>query len=130
MFSKDKDFEIIKHGVENILKLNYLGKENFPTIEDDGIVMRDVIKRLVQIPSITKIIFVHNKNYEYDFEQVKHLNEIAQTYSLLSKQKELFTSGELINKDEECVKLFFNRYTFLQNTIVKDLTSDPYRYLC
>ena len=125
MFSKDKDFEIVKHGVESILKINYLEKENFPSIEDNGIVMRDVIKRIIQTPSISKIILVHNKNYEYGFEQVERLKEIGQVYSRLSKQKELFTSGELINQNEECVKLFFNRYAFLQNTIIKDLSSDP-----
>ncbi|NQZ84943.1 MAG: type II/IV secretion system ATPase subunit [Nanoarchaeales archaeon] len=125
MFSKDKDFEIVKHGVESILKINYLGKEIFPSIEDDGIVMRDVIKRLIQTPSITKVILIHNKNYEYDIEQVQKLKEIGDVYILISKQKELFTAGQLINKDDECVKLFFSRYSFLQNTIIKDFTSDP-----
>ena len=125
MFSEGKDFEIVKHGVESILKINYLGKENFPTIEDDAMVMRDVIKKLIQVPSATKIIFVHNKNYEYEFEQVVLLKELAQIYVLLSKQKELFTSGQMLNKDEECMRLFFNRYSYLQNTIIKDLPSDP-----
>lgn len=125
MFSKDKDFEIVKHGMESILKINYLNKEIFPSIEDDGIVMRDAIKRISQSSSITKIIFVHNKNYEYEFNQIQILKEISELYQLLSKQKELFTSGELINKDDECVKLFFNRYTYLQNIIIKDFPSDP-----
>ena len=125
MFSKEKDFEIIKHGVESILKINYIEKENFPSIEDNGIVMRDILKKLIQTPSITKIILVHNKNYEYTFEQVERLKEIAQIYTRLSKQKDLFSSGQLINQNDECVRLFFNRYTFLQNTIMKDLLSDP-----
>ena len=125
MFLKDKEFEIVKHGIETILKINYLGKENFPSIEDDGIVMRDIVKKLVQMPGVTKIIFVHNKNYEYNFEQVSILKEISQIFSLLSKEKELFTTGEMIQKDDDCIKLFFNRYTFLQNTIIKDLPSDP-----
>lgn len=125
MFSGKKEVEIIKHGVESILKINYLGKDSFPSVEDSAIVMRDVIKRIVQNPSVTKIIFVHNKNYEYSFEQVIMLKEIAQVFSLLSKQKDLFTSGQLIDKNDECMKLFFNRYTFLQNTILKDLPSDP-----
>jgi type IV secretory pathway ATPase VirB11/archaellum biosynthesis ATPase len=125
MFTKDKDFEIVKHGVESILKINYIGKENFPSIEDDGIVMRDVIKRIIQTPSITKVILIHNKNYEYDFQQIERLKEIGVVFTLLSKQKELFTAGQLLNKDDECVKLFFSRYSFLQNTIIKDLTSDP-----
>ncbi len=125
MFADNKDFEVVKHGVESILKINYLGKGNFPSIEDDGIVMRDTVKRIVQNPSITKIIFVHNKNYEYEFDQVRLLKEIGEVFNLLSKQKELFTTGQILNKNEECMKLFFNRYTFLQNTIVKDLPADP-----
>lgn len=115
----------MKHGVESILKINYVGKENFPSIEDNGIVMRDVVKRIIQTPSITKVILIHNKNYEYNFEQVEILKEIGIIFTKLSKQKELFTAGQLINKDEECVKLFFSRYAYLQNTIIKDLTADP-----
>jgi type IV secretory pathway ATPase VirB11/archaellum biosynthesis ATPase len=125
MFSKDKDFEILKHGIDTILKINYLDKEQFPSIEDDGIVMRDIIKKIVKVPSVTKIILVHNKNYEYNSNQVFLLKEIAKVYSKLSKEKELFSSGELINKSDECLKLFFQRYAFLQNTILKDLPSDP-----
>lgn len=125
MFSNEKDYEIVKHGMESILKINYLGKENFPSIEDDGMVMRDTIKRLIQVPSISKIIFVHNKHYEYDFNQVLLLKEIGDVFTILSKQKELFTTGQILNKNEECVKLFFNRYAYLQNTIIKDLSSDP-----
>lgn len=125
MFENNKEFEVVRHGVESILKINYFGKSSFPSIEDDGTVMRDTIKKLAQVSSVTKLIFVHNKNYEYDFNQVVLLKEIASLYNLLIKQKELFTAGQLLNKNEECVKLFFNRYAFLQNTLVKYLPSDP-----
>lgn len=125
MFSENKDFEVVKHGVESILKINYINKEQFPSLEDDAIVMRDTVKRLVQQPSVTKLIFVHNKNYEYNFNQVSLLREVAVLYSNLLKQHELFTTGQLQNQDEECVKLFFNRYAYLQNTILKDLPADP-----
>ncbi|MCA9496823.1 MAG: CpaF family protein [Nanoarchaeota archaeon] len=125
MFDANKDFELIKHGLESILKINYLGKDNFPSIEDDAIVMRDTIKKIVQVPTITKIIFTHNKNYEYPFEQIILLKEIAEIFNNLSKQKELFTTGQITNKNDECIKLFFNRYAFLQNVILKDLPSDP-----
>ncbi len=125
MFKDGKEFEIVKHGVETILKINYLGKEIFPSIEDDGFVMRDLIQKLISTPSTTKVIFVHNKNYEYNLDQIKLLKEIANIYSMLNKEKELFESGQLINKSDECMKLFFNRYSFIQNTIVKDLSTDP-----
>ena len=125
MFSKDKDFEILKHGVSSILKINYLGKENFPSIEDDGIVMRDTIKRIIQNPSITKIIFVHNKNYEYDFEVVEMLREIGKVYEELSKRKEIFQLPDNKELSEKNMKIFFSRYTQIQNLILKDLLSDP-----
>lgn len=125
MFNPNKDFEIVKHGVESILKINYLEKGSFPSIEDDGVVMRDVIKKLAQMPNVTKLIFIHNKNYEYDYKQVLLLKEIAEVFETLSKQKELFSAGQLLNKNEECVKLFFKKYSFMQNTIIKDLPSDP-----
>jgi hypothetical protein len=125
MLFKDKDFEVVKHGVESILKINYIEKEHFPSIEDDAFVMRDTIKKIIQNPSISKIIFIHVKNYEYNYNHVKLLKEIADLYYSLSKQKELFSVGQIMNKNDECMKLFFNRYAFLQNTIVKDLPSDP-----
>ena len=125
MFEKGKEYEVTKHGVETILKINYLEKENFPSIEDDAIVMKETIKKLIQVPNTTKIIFIHSKNYEYEYNQIVILKEIALLYSLLSKQKELFEAGQLLNKNEDCMKLFFSRYTFLQNTILKDLPQDP-----
>ena len=125
MFSGEKEFEIVKHGVETILKMNYLGKEHFPSIEDSPIVMRETIKKLLSNSSVTKVIFTHNKNYEYGFDQVSILKEIGDLYSNLSKQKELFSAGQISNSDPECTKLFFTRYAFLQNTIIKDLPADP-----
>ena len=125
MFEDKKDFEIVKHGVESILKINYLEKNVLPILEDSPIVMRDTIKKLLQTSTITKIIFTHTKNYEYDLAQVQLLREVADVYFYLSKEKELFSTGQLIDKNEECIKLFFNRYTFLQNAIIKDFPSDP-----
>ena len=120
----NKDFEIVKHGVETILKINYLGKQNFPSIEEDGIVMRDTIKRLIQNSSVTKIMFIHNKNYEYDFDQIRVLREIGDVYLKLSKDKNLFKKEEGVIREDSFMKIFFDRYAYIQNIIFKDLLSD------
>jgi len=125
MFEVGKEFEVVKHGIETILKINYLGKDNFPSLEDSPIVMRDTVKKVAQVSSITKLVFVYNKNYEFNYNQVVLLKEIANIYSILLKEKELFTTGKLVGKNEECMKLFFDRYAYLQNLILKDLPSDP-----
>lgn len=125
MFLGNKDYEIVRHGVESILKVSYLDKNKFPSIEDDSYVMSDIVKRISQISSVSKVIFVHNKNYEYDYKQVLILKEISYIYDSLKKEKELFNASQLINKDDKCVKLFFNRYAFIQNILLKDWPSDP-----
>ncbi len=123
----DKDFEIIRHGIDTILKIDYTKKEYFPSIEDYKYVMRDVVKKLSQSTSITKIILVHNKNYEYDYEQVKYLKEIAMIYYRLAKEKGNFLVLDTTQQvgNERCIKRYFEKYSFLQNLIVSDLPGDP-----
>lgn len=127
MFNDAKDVEVIKHGITSILKINYLNKNTFPSISDDSSVMRDTIKRIVQNPSISKILFVHNKNYEHSFEQVQLLKEIGTLYVKLTHEKELFMPLEIVKQEvnEEDSKIFFERYTYLQNVIIKDILADP-----
>lgn len=125
MFEGNKEYEIVKHGIETILKINYLNKNIFPSIEDDATVMRESIKKLIKVPATTKIVFIHNRNYEYNYNQVILLKEIAEVYHLLIHDKDLFKTGQLLNKKEDCLKLFFDRYAFLQNVIIKDVLSDP-----
>ncbi len=125
MFKNNKDFEIVKQGLEVILKINYLSKTEFPSVEDSKIVMRDVVKRLSQNSSVTKVVLVHNKNYEYDFNNINLLKEIAFLYYKFSKEKDLFTKSETVFHSENCTKLLFQRYSFIQNLIIKDLPGDP-----
>ena len=125
MFGRIKDLEVVKHGLETILKINYLNREQFPSIEDDAIVMRDTVRKLAQHANITKLLFIHNRNYEYSSDQVSLLLEVATCFLFLTHQKELFSTGVLETQKEECIKLFFDRYAFLQNTIIKDFPSDP-----
>ena len=61
MFNNNKDFEIVRHGVETILKINYLEKNHFPCLEEDGYVLMDTIKRVMSNSSITKLIFNHQQ---------------------------------------------------------------------
>lgn len=127
MFEGNKDVEVVKHGMASVLKLNYLGKDVFPTLSDDSTVMRDTIQKIIQNSSVTKVLYVHNKNYEHSSEQVQMLREIGNVYSKLTHEKDLFLPidemrGEL---GEDNTKLFFKKYTFLQNIIIKDILADP-----
>ena len=127
MFEKAQDVEVVKHGMISILRLNYLGKDDFPSISDSSAVMRDTIKKITQNPSISKVLFIHNKNYEHSFEQVKLLKEIGEVYTKLTHEKELFMPLDVVKQEvsDENSKLFFERYSYLQNIIIKDILADP-----
>jgi len=125
MFKNGKDYEVVKHGIDTILKLDYLNKQDFPSIEDSKSVMRDIIKKLSQNPSVTILELYHNKVYEYPFEQIKLLKDVAFLYYKLSKNKELFTMSKVNMVSEICLKTFFERYSYLQSLIIKDLPGDP-----
>jgi type IV secretory pathway ATPase VirB11/archaellum biosynthesis ATPase len=127
MFNNNKDFEIVRHGVETILKINYLEKNHFPSLEEDGYVLMDTIKRVMSNSSITKLIFNHNKNYEYDFSQIQILREIGEVYDKLSKNKEIFKKENSLSssKNDLDMKVFFERYTYIQGIIFKDFLQDP-----
>ncbi|MCH8519350.1 MAG: type II/IV secretion system ATPase subunit [Nanoarchaeota archaeon] len=127
MFENTKDTEVVKHGMTSILRINYLGKDIFPTLADDATVMRDTIQKIIQNPSVTKVLFIHNKNYEHSFEQVQLLREIGNLYIKLTHEKDLFLPIEQLRSKigDDGAKIFFSKYTFIQNTIVKDLLSDP-----
>ena len=121
-----KEYEIIKHGLETILKINYIGKGIFPSIEDDSYVMADTIKKIIQNPSVTKIIFSYNKNYEYSSDVVKILKEIGEIYVKLTRNKSLFqykSNKEIVNENQ--IKEIFRKYTILKDLILKDLLRDP-----
>ena len=81
--------------------------------------MRDTILKLVQNPGVTKIIFIHNKNYEYSFEQVSKLIEVANCFTKLTKQKEIFKTSVIENTERREVKTFFDRYSFFTKFVNK-----------
>ena len=127
MFEESRDTEIVKHGMSSILKMNYLGKDTFPSLSDDSSIMRDTIRKIIQNPSISKILYVHNKNYEHNFNQVQMLKEIGDIYSKLTHEKELFMPLDVVKEEisDDNSKIFFDRYTYLQNLIIKDVLGDP-----
>ncbi len=115
--------DIVREGAETILKFDYEGVSRIPSIEDDPAVMTEVIDKLVEVVGASKVIFTQKRDYEYDFEQVQLLNEIADLYRKLSRQKELFSLEAL--KFDGFTKDLEKRYADVQRIIFKMLKSDP-----
>lgn len=81
--------EIEKHGDIDILKINCKNYSYLPSIEDSPIGMSQIFDKLIEIPSIQRIILVDRRNYEYNYEQTRMLMEIANLYKYLVKDKKV-----------------------------------------
>lgn len=111
------NFEIIKEGEEEIMKINYDDVSLIPSIEDNPECMADVIEKISQVPSVNRIVFYKRRNYEYNYEQTQILREIANIYTHLVKQKKLLG---FINQP-----LYYNKAETLRYIIFNLLKSDP-----
>ncbi len=87
--------EIDRKEGENLLYVNYLGAPFTPSVADSAEVMARTIDSLIENPNVSRIIFVQQRNYNYPFEQVALLVEIAQLYNYLLKQERILSPEKL-----------------------------------
>jgi len=87
---------------------------DIPLIEDNPNIMDFTIKLLTQIPDVYSIIFEQGDSYEYDYNQLALLKEIAQIYSDLYMFIPRPTGIPYIDK-------YFEQY----HTIITLLPRDP-----
>ena len=83
--------EVERKEGENLMYVNYMGAPLVPSIADYSEVMAGVIDALIENSNISRIIFVQQRNYNYPFEQVKLLSEIARLYNYLMKQENVLS---------------------------------------
>src|SRR3989338_4808078 len=127
LFDKNKkpfSYEVIREGDDVILSVNLEDYQRVPSIEDDSVVMSKVYDLLIEVKDATKIIFLQKRNYEYDYNQISILRELSSLYAKLSKRKDAFGYGNLLN-DNTCSKWANRWYSELQDIISNLLKSDP-----
>jgi type IV secretory pathway ATPase VirB11/archaellum biosynthesis ATPase len=124
--NQDTSYEILREGEDVILRLDYEGSIEVPSIEDSDNCMSDTIEKLMVNSNITKIVFSQKRDYEYDYAQARMLLEIARIYSTMLKQKGIFSYNTLTaNQDPTTVRDMTQKYAELQNIIFNTLKKDP-----
>jgi len=121
---KERLYEVLKEGQDNLLKINASTWNHSPSIENDPLIMARVIDLLIENVNITRIIFTQRRNYIYNYDQTQMLIEIANVYNYFVKQKNLLTLG-LINRGLEFERLYEGWRTILQNIVINLLRQDP-----
>jgi len=103
-------YEVQRQGGEDIIYFNYLGAPFVPSISDYPKVMERAIDVLMENPNASRIVFVQQKNYNYDLNETNLLLEIAQLYVYLIKQEKILSQEKLSQNYEQ---FFAKRYNDL-----------------
>ena len=120
---KPGEFEIIKEGTEEVMRVNYQGFNEMPSIADSASCMANTIDNITENPSIGRVVLFQRKNYIYDFNQTQILVEIAEIYNLLTKQKKVLRLDSL--STEKFKHLAPERFNALRYIIFTLLKADP-----
>ncbi len=113
-------YEIQRKGGEDVLYINYLGASFVPDIAGSPEIMERAVDVLIENPNVSRIVFVQQKNYNYDFTETSLLLEIAQLYVYFLKQEKIL-SKEKIGRVEQ---FFPQRYNDLVSFLFL-LKKDP-----
>jgi len=100
-------YEVKREGGEDVIYINYVGAPYVPSIAEYPEVMERTIDSLIENPNISRIVFVQQKNYNYDFKETNSLLEIAQLYVNLIKQEKVLSQEKLITGNAD---FFSSRY--------------------
>ena len=115
------NYEVQKEGSEDIIYINYLGAPYVPSLSDYPEVMERTVDSLIENPNVSRIVFVQQKNYNYDFDETSMLLEIAQLYIYFIRQEKILSREKLITNQE---RLFSKRYNEIFNFLFL-LKQDP-----
>lgn len=117
-------YEIVREGEDIILYVNCTECGYSPSVEDSPICLSNLMDKLLENPSVTKIVFSQKRDIEYDYQQTTILMEVANAYKHLTRQKNIFGYYALGNA-EGCNKCYDKRYSEIHNEIFSLMKSDP-----
>jgi len=117
--------EMQREGEDNALRVNCANCSYAPSIEDNAFCMAAMIERLIENSDTTKIVLSQKRDFEYDYNQVAVLQEIAKIYNELVKQKNLISYHTLASFNPNCNKCIAAWYNELHNIVYNLIKSDP-----
>jgi type IV secretory pathway ATPase VirB11/archaellum biosynthesis ATPase len=124
MFKADAQlysYEVVRESGENVMYVNYLGAPFVPSLIDSAEVMGRTIDNLKEDSSISRIVFVQQRNYSHDFSQVKLLVEVANLSDFLIKQERIMSPEKLSHLGAS----YYEAHAFLNRVINELLPVDP-----
>jgi hypothetical protein len=109
-----------REGGEDVLYFNYRNSPEFPSLAGSARVMEMTINSLIENSNVSRIVFVGDKNYNYDFKETNFLLEIASLYVFLMKQDQILSHDKLVSISDEFFKKRYNDLLEFLNLLKSD----------
>ncbi len=103
------------------VRVNCLGCIYGSSIEDSEFCMANTLQKLMEVKKVARVILAETREYEYDFQQVRMLLEIANAIQDISRRHLVSIQNISIKGCDKCVS---GRYSLMQN-ILNELRTDP-----
>ena len=113
-------YEVQREAGGQAVYVNYLGASFVPNIADNPEVMNRTIDLLIDSPDASRIVFVQQRNYSYNPNQVFMLQEIANLYIFLTKQEKILSPVKLSISGSEYLGHRYNDVAYLLITLKRD----------
>ncbi|MFH1248740.1 MAG: ATPase, T2SS/T4P/T4SS family [archaeon] len=117
------DYEVMREAGQDVMYINYMGAPTVPIISDSPVCMARTIDSLIETPNVSRLVFVQQRNYSYDFSKVSMLLEVAHLYTYLVKHEKILSIERL--STPSCQKCLSQRYNSLNYLIMNLLKQDP-----
>src|SRR3989344_5085094 len=118
------EYETYHEGENKILKISCENCNFPPSIEYSDICMSKVVDTLMAVTGATIITLSQQREYQYDYDQVSLLNELASVYKHLT-QEERFSYSHLV-VDPLHERYIRSSYALFQRLVSKRLKEDPF----
>ncbi|MBU0957323.1 MAG: type II/IV secretion system ATPase subunit, partial [Nanoarchaeota archaeon] len=113
-------FEVVREAGQNVMYINYLGAPYIPDIAENSEVMGRTVDTLIQSPNVSRFIFVQQRNFSYDSNQVEMLVEIAQLYIHFLKQEGILSPEKLTMFQSGALAERYEKMSYFMNLIRED----------
>src|SRR3989344_175481 len=110
--------EIERKQEEDVLYVNFLRANFIPSLADNDEVMLRLVEELAENPSISRVIFVQQRNYSYSYDQIKLLKEISALYNFLVKHENMLSLTKLSFYGE--ANQIFSEVSYLVDLLKRD----------
>ncbi len=113
-------YEIVREAGNQVIYANYLGAAFVPNLAENPEIMNRTIDLLIEAPNISRIVFVQQRNYNYNPPQVFLLQEIANLYVYLTKQEKILSPLKLSIAGSEYLGQRYNDVSYLLMILKRD----------